>query len=1236
MLRINHWNFGTLLLSLIFFSASLLLEHVSFNSLAENKRVRSFEETLQEKELYMYRLFDEIAYAMDSISEETLFSSLYGDLSPRVENQGIDLILFHSDSLRFWTCNSINTDRLTQSESPESDIVYSGNSWYLKKERVVGDWRVVGLILIKHEFNYQNNYLQNNFQEDFHLPEGTQIDTSGGIPNFLIHDSWNRAILSLDFSQVSLYSPFQSNVSLVLYFMGILLFLLYLRHLVKSIESPRRKNKAIVIVAFIMVILDAILLKIPMPDHLIIMEIFRPEQYAASNLFPTLADLLLSSLFIFFLIYIFYTEFSMPESFKRGLIRAWQIVYFLGFLFYYLIIMALFESLIVNSSISFEAYRVLELSSYTFVGLLIIAFHFTGITILMDKYFKLFHPDMGVRNLVLHVSITGLVVWLGGYFLSKDTDIMPAVIIMSVLATVGVIRGNKHRPFRYSSFVLLIFMYSILSVYNILVFSAEKQKNEKMVLAVDLSAEHDPVAELLLTDIETKIAADKELEFLIVDGYVDELAIDDYIQRTYFNGFWEKYDLQFTLCSPVDSLFVQPFDAEWFHCHEFFEEMQAEHGIKIPGSRFYFIDNMNGRISYFAPFDYYSADSSETVTLFLELDSRLITEELGYPELLLSDRFRKGSIHKEYTYAKYFDGRLITQSGDYSYNLRSDMYSTGIKEFEFSSGNGHNHLAYNMDPLNTIVVSSPRSGILNIAISFTYIFVFFYLLVTVNLLIINIPFLRRSLQLNIKNKIQYTMISVLVLSLLLIGSGTIFFSIRQYRETHNASLSEKIQSVYIEVTHKLEFERELTSDWQAVGYASLDELLKKFSNVFYSDINLYDPNGSILATSRSEIFDNSLLGPNMHPAAFLELSVNEAAEFVHEEKIGSLNYLSAYVPFRNSDNKLLAYLNLPYFTRQKALTMEISNLVVAVVNFYVLLITISVLIAVFFSTQITQPLRMIQEKFGKIALGKTNEKIHYEGRDEIGNLVSEYNHMVDELAWSAEKLARSERESAWREMAKQIAHEIKNPLTPMKLSVQHLQKTSSEDKQTQKKDIERITQTLIEQIDHLSNIATEFSNFAKMPGASNDEVDLTIKIKRISELFLNTEQIKIETELLNDRPALVFADREQLSRVFINLIKNAIQSIPEEREGKIGIRLETIGSNVTISILDNGKGIPDELGDKLFQPNFTTKSSGMGMGLAIVKSIIENAGGTIHYTTALGKGTSFIINLPLHPGRDTS
>ncbi len=209
--------------------------------------------------------------------------------------------------------------------------------------------------------------------------------------------------------------------------------------------------------------------------------------------------------------------------------------------------------------------------------------------------------------------------------------------------------------------------------------------------------------------------------------------------------------------------------------------------------------------------------------------------------------------------------------------------------------------------------------------------------------------------------------------------------------------------------------------------------------------------------------------------------------------------------------------------------------------------------------------------------------------------------MVDELADSAEKLARSERESAWREMAKQIAHEIKNPLTPMKLSVQHLQRSSEEEPVKQKQNLKRITQTLIEQIDHLSAIATEFSNFAKMPRTNNEEVDLKEKIVEISKLFLNSEDIEIQNRFSNRVPAIVLADREQLSRVFINLVKNAIQAIPEDRNGKILISLETTESTAIVKVMDNGRGIPAELGDKLFQPNFTTKSSGMGMGLAIVK-----------------------------------
>jgi signal transduction histidine kinase len=476
------------------------------------------------------------------------------------------------------------------------------------------------------------------------------------------------------------------------------------------------------------------------------------------------------------------------------------------------------------------------------------------------------------------------------------------------------------------------------------------------------------------------------------------------------------------------------------------------------------------------------------------------------------------------------------------------------------------------------------------------------------------------------------MITILVFSLLLIGGGTIYFSARQYRQRQNEILTEKIQSVYVELMHKLAFENDLRPDWTSGDYRNLDELLQKFSNVFYTDINLYDPEGDLLATSRAEIFIRELKGTKIDPVAYSQLVINSRNEFVHEEFIGSLKYLSAYVPFKNNENKLLAYLNLPYFTKENILASEISNLVVAIVNFYVILITISILLAVFLSNEITRPLRMIQEKISTFTLGKVNEKINYEAQDEIGSLVKEYNHMVDELTRSAELLARSERESAWREMAKQVAHEIKNPLTPMKLSVQHLERSWKDHPEDWEKNLKKIASTMVEQIDELSSIATEFSNFAQMPKANNVKVDLKERITDVIALFSKTEGMQFKN-VFPDAGIYIYADREQISRVFINLVKNAIQSVPDGRKGLVEIHLDLADGWAVVKVKDNGKGIPEELGDRLFQPNFTTKSGGMGMGLAIVKSIVENAGGAIGYETTIGSGTTFIVKFPLYSER---
>ncbi|MBL7971704.1 MAG: HAMP domain-containing histidine kinase, partial [Prolixibacteraceae bacterium] len=347
------------------------------------------------------------------------------------------------------------------------------------------------------------------------------------------------------------------------------------------------------------------------------------------------------------------------------------------------------------------------------------------------------------------------------------------------------------------------------------------------------------------------------------------------------------------------------------------------------------------------------------------------------------------------------------------------------------------------------------------------------------------------------------------------------------------------------------------------------------------------------------------------------------------EKIGKLSYLSAYEPIINNSGDYLGYLNLPYFTREDELKQSISTFVVAFINLYLVLFLASVIVAIVLSNRITQPLSLIREKLRGIQLGKKSEQINYQAEDEIGALVREYNHKVDELAESAELLARSERESAWREMAKQVAHEIKNPLTPMKLNIQYLQRAKAEGKEHYNDFFDRVTQNLIEQIDTLSGIATEFSNFAQIPKAKNEAFNLVEALRNVCALFEPNPNLHFTLEMNNLNEVKVFADKEQFSRALLNLIKNGIQAIPPKRKGEIRITVQKDESAALITISDNGTGISEEAQDNLFQPNFTTKTSGMGLGLSIVKNIVDNFGGKIWYTTRLNQGTTFNIEIPL-------
>ncbi|MCK4360496.1 MAG: GHKL domain-containing protein, partial [Bacteroidales bacterium] len=707
-----------------------------------------------------------------------------------------------------------------------------------------------------------------------------------------------------------------------------------------------------------------------------------------------------------------------------------------------------------------------------------------------------------------------------------------------------------------------------------------------------------------------------------------EIIACEKIKSKFSDTFWSKYNILVTICYNDKILNVQP-ENYLINCKDYFNDIIDDFGKLTTTDNLYFLDinseESNYIVSYFfAGNQNFNIDS---VFLFIELSSKFIPEGLGYPELLIDKEANINPNLSNYSYAKYKNDELIYKFGNYYYSLKLSNYHNKYDSIPQSFiRNGFNHTHYKIDSSTDLILSNKSETFLDIIAPFSYLLIFYSIYLFIFLAIIYLPFNRYRIELNFRNRLQFSIVSIILFSFIIIGFSTLLYIIKLNNDKNHTILSEKAHSILIELEHKLADEESLTPDM----HEYLSKLLNKFSLVFFSDINLYDLNGNLIASSRPKIFDEGLVSDKINTIAFRHLVINKKLLFIQNEKIGNHDYLSAYVPFLNEQNKLIAYLNLPYFAKQTELKNEISTFLTAFINIYVLLFAIAIFIAIVISRYITKPLKLLENKISKLQLGKLNEKIEWIRKDEIGSLVIEYNRMIDELANSAELLAKSERESAWREMAKQVAHEIKNPLTPMKLSVQYLKKAWDEKVSDWEQRLNRFSQTIIEQIDSLSTIASEFSDFAKMPQTKNEKIELSKIIRSSINLFKDVKFVDINFEAGKDKKYFVFADEKQILRVFNNLIKNSIQAISSTDGGKIDISINPENGFYIIKIADNGSGIPKEQADKIFFPSFTTKSGGMGLGLAIVKSIVIDAGGKIWFESQEGKGTTFKIKLPVY------
>ena len=471
-------------------------------------------------------------------------------------------------------------------------------------------------------------------------------------------------------------------------------------------------------------------------------------------------------------------------------------------------------------------------------------------------------------------------------------------------------------------------------------------------------------------------------------------------------------------------------------------------------------------------------------------------------------------------------------------------------------------------------------------------------------------------KLKLSHRIFMSMLVLIFFSFLAVGITTIFRYQSKNKEYHKERLKRKDRAVVKSIEYMIEPEK-LSLEEQFIG----TNILQKLSLIHKLNINVYNLDGKFVAASDT----NTLIKPQLDKKLLNQIinKIKNQTKTVREIQ-DKKEFLDIYTVLYHKNNAY-GILNIPYNSNElNDVNEEIKTEVLVLVKIYTFLFIMSGLIAVFLLKQITKPLNILTQKLKEVEITKQNEPIFWPVNDELGMLISQYNNLINELKEKAEKLAQSERQSAWKKMAQQIAHEIKNPLTPMKLTVQYFEKTikGNDDKLNQK--VKEFTSTMLQQIDTMSAVASAFSNFASLTKQVLERFQLEKEVEKITELY-KKEGVFFDFKLTE---CYVKMDKTHLTRILNNLIQNAIQSIPKEKENKIILKIYSSEKFWCIEIKDNGSGIKEEIINKGFEPNFTTKNSGMGLGLAMVKNIVRDFGGEISFITKLGVGTTFFVKIP--------
>jgi two-component system nitrogen regulation sensor histidine kinase NtrY len=1146
---------------------------------------------------------------------------------------------YTNNHINFWTGVRI----LPESPAPYkegSQFVKLANGYYEIIKKTDGNFSALLFILVKPIYKFENQYLHNRFDKDILQDDNIDIADIFDKVVYDIHATDNSYLFSIKLKPGNINHRFY-YFEVILWLLGFITLCTLIHNICNYIAGKGFAFLSFSILTAFICITRFINLSYGWPD-LSDFELFNSRLYGSNTLFPTLGDFCLNILAACWLAsFVFHHRHkiirrTVGKTAAYGIIIACSA----GLIGLSTVLLSVYYGLVINSHISFDVTNVFNLSRFSFLGVLMLCFSFLLFYMLNDTLLiitrRLNIPDKHKAAIFGFFIIAATIVT----FIQRDGSIFYILAgLFTVIRAYNVWYGNG--KLNATTFLSLIAICSLISAIKLNHFQKIKDMEVRKILIQKLEVADDDTADSAFHKIEKQVVSDP-----ILLQYFDETdRNDEYLknrlQKIYFDGYLSKYDIKIYAFNSAG----EPITSDKSYLLNDFKDMVAYSSIKKVSGYFYHAIDF-GFQSYFAIIPI-NNNNTNLGTLVIDLKAKPLVAESTFPLLLVEGNVRSNLAFKDYSYAFYSDKHLLNQSGKFAYTLYNNVFKGQPKQFLTQKTKmadtswykplaNYDHLVYlQPNKRNMIVVSREEDPIAEGVTSLTF---FFVTLLGFSAVVILISWLWTRIRIfNIKNqqikwgfkinvdkilyrsRIQFSVIFTVVFTLLLIGVITFQSISNQYRDQQEEMIKDKISRI------GSVFEQGLRKDYYDTTPAGQVKF-NEFANTYLVDLTLYSKTGIPVITTQPKIYDYNLLARRMNGRAFMKMNKQQQSVILNDEKIGDLSYKAAYVPIKDAKEQTVAYLQLPYFSNEVEYNDRIGALLNAMINVYALVFIAIGLFAIVIARQITSPLTFIQYNLSKTIYGQKNEPILWDRDDEIGALVKEYNKMIAELENSAQRLAQSERETAWREMAKQVAHEIKNPLTPLKLGLQLLDKAWKDKDPKFDQKFERFSKSFVEQIESLSSIASEFSSFAKMPDTKLEKVNLFDIIGQAVIIFKQMDNVTIDFHLGD--AFFIRADRDQLLRCFNNLLKNAIEAIPDSRAGVISITHKVNPGNVLVIVTDNGNGIPENMREKIFAPNFTTKSSGTGLGLAFVKNSIENAGGKVWFETELDKGTTFYLSLP--------